>query len=42
MPDNFSITTFNFTEEILAAMYAGNMITGGTMTITPDPGSFRV
>lgn len=38
MPDNYSITTFNFTEEILDAMYAGNMITGGTMTITADPG----
>ena len=38
MPDNYSITTFNFTEEILDAMYAGNMLEGGTMTITPDPG----
>ena len=38
MPDNYSITTFNFTEEILAAMYAGNMLEGGTMTITPDQG----
>tara|TARA_Y100001938_G_scaffold149480_1_gene236448 strand:- start:14135 stop:15670 length:1536 start_codon:yes stop_codon:yes gene_type:complete len=38
MPNNYSITTFNFTEEILDAMYAGNMLEGGTMTITPDPG----
>ena len=38
MPDNYSITTFNFTEEILAAMYQGYMLEGGTMTITPDPG----
>jgi len=38
MPDNYSITTFNFTEEILDAMYAGNILEGGTMTITPDPG----
>ena len=38
MPNNYSITTFNFTEEILDAMYAGNILEGGTMTITPDPG----
>ena len=38
MPDNYSITTFNFIEEILDSMYAGNMISGGTMTITPDSG----
>ena len=38
MPENYTITTFNYIEEILDSMYAGNMITGGTMTITPDPG----
>ena len=37
MPENYTITTFNFIEEILDSIYAGSMITGGTMTITPDP-----
>jgi len=38
MPENYTITTFNYIEEIMDSIYAGNMITGGTMTITPDPG----
>jgi len=35
---NYTISTFNFTEELLDSIFAGNMITGGTMTITPDDG----
>ena len=35
---NFSVSPFTFTEAVSDAVYAGNMVSGGTMTITPFPG----
>tara|TARA_R100000654_G_scaffold13186_3_gene28737 strand:- start:2465 stop:3976 length:1512 start_codon:yes stop_codon:yes gene_type:complete len=35
---NFSVSEFTFTEAITDAVYAGNMISGGTMTIFADNG----
>jgi len=38
MPYNYTVSTFNFTEALQDAVYAGNMITGGSVTITPNTG----
>ena len=38
MAYNYTVSEYIFTEAIGDAVYAGNMITGGTMTITPNPG----
>jgi len=38
MPYNYTVSEFNFTEALQDAVYAGNMITGGSVTITPNPG----
>ena len=38
MAYNYTISEYIFTEAVDDAIYAGNMITGGTMTITPNPG----
>tara|TARA_R100000655_G_scaffold109914_1_gene166325 strand:+ start:8377 stop:9942 length:1566 start_codon:yes stop_codon:yes gene_type:complete len=38
MPYNYTVSTFNFTEALQDAAYAGNMITGGSITITPNSG----
>ena len=38
MAYNYTISEYIFTEAVDDAVYAGNMITGGTMTITPTPG----
>jgi hypothetical protein len=35
---NFTVSQFTFTEAVTDAVYAGNMISGGTMTITPNSG----
>ena len=35
---NFTVSQFTFTEATTDAVYAGNMISGGTMTITPNSG----
>ena len=38
MPYNYTVSEFNFTEALQDAVYAGNMITGGSVTITPNTG----
>lgn len=38
MPYNYTVSEFNFTEALQDAVYAGNMITGGSVTITPNSG----
>ena len=38
MPYNYTVSTFNFTEALQDAVYAGNMITGGSVIITPNSG----
>jgi len=35
---NFSVSEFTFTEAVTDAVYAGNMVSGGTMTIFADNG----
>ena len=35
---NFSVSQFTFTEAVSDAVYAANMVSGGTMTITPYAG----
>ena len=35
---NFTVSQFTFTEAVTDAVYAGNMVSGGTMTITPNSG----
>ena len=35
---NFTVSPFTFTEAVTNAVYAQNMISGGTMTITPNSG----
>jgi len=38
MPYNYTVSEFNFTEALQDAVYAGNMITGGSVIITPNSG----
>tara|TARA_R100001440_G_scaffold46626_1_gene66312 strand:+ start:6718 stop:8253 length:1536 start_codon:yes stop_codon:yes gene_type:complete len=38
MAYNYTVSEFTFTEATTDAVYAGNMISGGTMTITPNSG----
>ena len=38
MAYNYTVSEYIFTEAVTDAVYAGNMISGGTMTITPNPG----
>ena len=38
MAYNYTVSEYTFTEAVTDAVYAGNMISGGTMTITPNPG----
>lgn len=38
MAYNYTVSEFTFTEATTDAVYAGNMVSGGTMTITPNSG----
>ena len=38
MAYNYTISEYVFTEAVTDAVYAGNMVSGGTMTITPNSG----
>ena len=38
MAYNYTVSEFTFTEATTDAVFAGNMISGGTMTITPNSG----
>ena len=38
MAYNYTVSEYVFTEAVTDAVYAGNMVSGGTMIITPNPG----
>ena len=38
MAYNYTVSEYIFTEAVTDAVYAGNMVSGGTMTITPNSG----